>query len=69
MRHQLVVDVVMLQQDTRSAGVLRQHEVNLFQYADCSKSHVLHITYWGRYDVQNTHNSGQRYKIEARSVK
>ena len=67
MRHQLVTDVEMLQEDTRSTGVLCQHKVYLFQDTDGTKGHVLHIAYWGWYNVQNTHNRGQSYKIEVKS--
>ena len=54
-RHQMVLDIKVLQQIPARASVLRQHKVSLSEQPDSTHSHILHVAHRSWNDVQDTH--------------
>ena len=62
-RHQGILDIVMLQQDARRASIFRKHEIHLFQDPDSPEGHVLHIANRSWNNVQYAHN-GDKFSVK-----
>ena len=48
---QWCMDIVMLEQHRRRAGIFSKNQIHLFQYAERTESDVLEISNGCRYDV------------------